>query len=150
MSTAVHHEFPDTYADDWEDCLVVGEGFIDNATTAEYWGGPAGATIVSLHDCTDGPRTRVRFVTDDPIPVKETFPEGSRFRLRPNDAGLFVVTEYEAGMGPFDCVIMRAPDITLANSASVEKWVPREMKETLFPIGRRFDLTSLGEAGGEA
>lgn len=141
----VHHQYPDTYADSWEDCVVVGEGFIDNASHAEHWGGNAGDTMVSLCDMTDGPVTRVRFLTHDPIPVNETFPEGSRFRLKPDEKGEFEVQEYFEGRGVSDCVLMRVPDITLANAASVEKWVPRELKGELFPIGRRFGLHPIEE-----
>lgn len=139
-----HHEYPDTYADTWEDCLVVGEGSIENPATAGYWGGKAGDTMVSLCDCTDGPVTRVRFLVSDGA-AKDAFPEGSRFRLKPNDKGEFVVDRYEEGRGASDCVVMTMPDITIANAAGVEKWVPRERIPELFPVGRRFGLERVKE-----
>lgn len=142
--TEQHHEYPDTYADSWEDCVVVGEGATENAKTAEYWGGNPGDAIVSLSDWTDGPRTRVRFLTTAES-VKETFAQGKRFRLKPHKRGEFVVSEYQKGDGMSDCVIMRAPAIPAVNAASVEKWVPRGVIPEEFPIGRRFSLGRVKE-----
>lgn len=145
----VHHENPNTYPDSWEDCLVAYEGrIIENATTAEYWGGKDGDAMASFCDYTDGPHTRVRFIGDLET-LKQLSPEDGATderRLRADACGEFVVSEYEAGRGPFDCVTMRVDkpiDPEGIHAITVEKWVDREQIAALFPIGRRFTLEPL-------
>lgn len=143
MSENVHHENPNTYADTWEDCLVVGEGAVENASSADHYGAPEGSTLVSLSDWTDGPRTRVKFFATDMIPL-EAFGKGSEYRFKPDDRGDFVVTEHrETQNDIYSCVTLSVPDVTFVHVAVAEKFVPIELKDELFPIGRRFTLERL-------
>lgn len=167
-----HHSVVRHDADSWEDCLLVGEGFMDNARHADEYGAPEGATLVSLSDYTDGPRTRVKFYADDPAvaeQLKREYPQGQvssadddetqermkalreakaekHWRLRPDPVGTFVVTEHHQTMNDWNaCVVMRdetRPGIT----AAIEKFVPIEMKDTHFAIGRRFALLPVDAA----
>ena len=140
MDAQKHHENPNTYADTWEDCLVVlEEGATENASHAEHWGGKEGDTMIAFSDYTDGPVTRVRYFGDDAI-VRNV--SAAELRLKPATDGSFVVTEHHAGEGYSDCAIMKnEADLGDGiNAASVEKWVPKEKIAELFPIGRRFTL----------
>lgn len=138
-----HHVTDKTYADTWEDCLVVGEQPVENASSAEYYGAPDGSTLVSLCDWTDGPRTRVRFFATDMIPL-EAFGKDSEYRLKPDERGEFVVTEHQPTQNDiYTCVIMAIPDVTFVHVATVEKYVPIDLVPEQFPIGRRFTLERL-------
>lgn len=142
----VHHEYPDTYADTWEDCLLrVEDDIIENAQTARDWYGFPGDAMLAISDRTDGPITRVRVLNVDSRTRDERFPRGSRYRLKPDDDGLFEVKRYHEGQGVSDCVLMFGVVTDIDSVASVEKWVPRELKDDLFPIGRRFGLHRIEE-----
>lgn len=124
----------------WEDCLVIGEGPIENASSAEHYGAPEGSTLVSLCDETDGPITRIKFFATDMIPL-EAFGRGSEYRFRPDDKGEFVVAKHQPTQNDiYTCVLFDIPDVTFVHVAVAEKFVPIELKDDLFPVGRRFTL----------